>query len=37
MLLELKNTNKENINKLLAFAKQNHLNYLCGTIQADST
>jgi molybdenum cofactor biosynthesis enzyme MoaA len=25
MLLQLENTNQENINKLLAFAKQNHL------------
>jgi hypothetical protein len=25
MLLQLENTNKENINKLLNFAKQNHL------------
>ena len=25
MLLQLKNTNKDNIDKLLAFAKQNHL------------
>jgi hypothetical protein len=25
MLLQLENTNKENINKLLDFAKQNHL------------
>ena len=25
MLLQLKNTDKDNVNKLLAFARQNHL------------